>query len=177
VLASLGVGPKQVGNVIGGARAYVTRQARGPLFTELPVESEMVFRKLTGEQVLRVGWLDAVALRRAAKLNGFSELVITNLDGISAFPALALATRYLDAAGQARRDWAGTRGPASVRYVRIRPQALDHGATPARVGAILTPSQVVRAWRPFLERVAREVGVPVSRVSASPAGPLVRLDK
>jgi adenylosuccinate synthase len=170
-LASLGVAPQQVERVVGVARVYATRQARGAFVTEVPTSQERWFRHVTQEHVLRVGFLDAVALRYAARMNGFTELVLTCVDRVVGFDALPLATHYLDAHGAAHRAWPWPeRAPASVRYARVRP---DPGATSARVGPKTTSHQAVRAWEPFLSRVAREVGIPVSRVSASPAGPLV----
>lgn len=172
-LASLGVGPRHVERVIGVTRAYVTRQAQGPLFTEIPAADERAFRALTGEHVLRVGWLDAVALRGAARINGFTELLVTNVDGLAGFPAAALATGYLDAAGLVHRTWGRPElAPASIRYVRVRAADLD--ATARRVGPIHTrAAEAVAAWKPYLLRVAREVGLPIRHVSASAGGPLV----
>ena len=42
----------------------------------------------------RCGWLDAVVLRFAARLNGLTELVLNKLDVLSGIGPLQVATRY-----------------------------------------------------------------------------------
>ena len=42
----------------------------------------------------RCGWLDAVLLREAARLNGFTELVLTKLDVLSGLDELKICTAY-----------------------------------------------------------------------------------
>src|SRR5439155_216187 len=42
----------------------------------------------------RCGWLDLVALRYAARLNGLTSLALTKLDVLSAFVELPVCVRY-----------------------------------------------------------------------------------
>jgi adenylosuccinate synthase len=42
----------------------------------------------------RCGWLDLVALRYAARLNGITSLALTKLDVLSTFPELPVCTHY-----------------------------------------------------------------------------------
>ena len=49
---------------------------------------------MTG-RIRRCGWLDLVALRYAARLNGFTSLALTKLDVLSAFEELPVCVRYL----------------------------------------------------------------------------------
>ena len=42
----------------------------------------------------RVGWLDAVALRHAVRVNGINELALTKLDILSGIQTLNIATSY-----------------------------------------------------------------------------------
>jgi adenylosuccinate synthase len=42
----------------------------------------------------RCGWLDAVALQHAARINGLSELALTKLDILSGFDELKIAIAY-----------------------------------------------------------------------------------
>jgi adenylosuccinate synthase len=160
-LASLGVAPAAVSSVIGVTRAYATRQARGPFPTEIAAREERAFRLATREHVLRVGWLDAVALRTAARLNGFTELVVTSLDRVASLPEVKLATAYVEG-GRAHRLWPWPeRSPADIRYRSLMPDRASAG-----VGASAAPGS-------FLATVEREVGVPIERVSASASGPLL----
>jgi adenylosuccinate synthase len=95
-----GVGPKAIDEVWGVAKAYVTRVGEGPFPTELDddvgrhmLERGHEYGTTTGRQ-RRTGWLDLVALRYAARVNGLTGLAITKLDVLSGIDPLRLCTRY-----------------------------------------------------------------------------------
>ena len=96
----IGIGPTRIDAVIGVAKAYVTRVGEGPLPTEIEGRDQDRVRDLGGEfgtvtgRVRRCGWLDLVALRYAARLNGFTSLALTKLDVLSTFARLPVCTRY-----------------------------------------------------------------------------------
>jgi adenylosuccinate synthase len=103
-LVGLGIGPDQVDRVIGVVKAFQTRVGAGPFPTEL--HDEMAGRlRGTGSQPWdeygtttgrprRVGWLDLVLLRYAARINGLTELVMTKLDVLSGLPQIKFCTGY-----------------------------------------------------------------------------------
>src|SRR5581483_3120781 len=91
-LASAGIGPREVQDVVGIAKAYVTRVGAGPFPTEdLGADGERMgergleFGTTTGRK-RRCGWFDAVILRYASRLNGLTQLFLTKLDVLSGFP-------------------------------------------------------------------------------------------
>ncbi len=95
-----GVGPRDIDEVWGITKAYSTRVGSGPFPTELdgPLGDELrergaEFGTTTGRP-RRVGWLDLVALRYAARLNSLTALAITKLDVLSGQRTLAVGTRY-----------------------------------------------------------------------------------
>src|SRR3989440_8144405 len=100
-----GVGPKDIDEIWGIAKAYVTRVGAGPFPTELegPLADEI--REKGGEygpttgRSRRVGWLDLVALRYAARLNTMTALAVTKLDVLSGIDRLRVCTRYRGAEG------------------------------------------------------------------------------
>jgi adenylosuccinate synthase len=103
-LTGLGFGPSHVDKVVGVAKAFSTRVGGGPMPTELQGELAERLRG-TGERFWdeygtttgrprRCGWLDAVVLRYAAQVNGFTELVVTKLDVLSGFDELKIAAAY-----------------------------------------------------------------------------------
>ncbi len=103
-LTGLGFGPGQVDRVLGVAKAFSTRVGGGPMPTELTGELGDRLRG-TGEhhwdefgtttgRPRRCGWLDAVVLRYAAQVNGFTELFLTKLDVLSGFNELKIAVAY-----------------------------------------------------------------------------------
>src|SRR3954464_8309443 len=80
-----GVGPADIDEVWGVAKAYTTRVGAGPFPTELDDELGAFIRERGGERGTttgrdrRTGWIDLVALRYAARLNTLSALAITKL--------------------------------------------------------------------------------------------------
>src|SRR3954466_1067599 len=86
----LGIGPTRIGAVAGVAKAYLTRVGEGPFPSEAGPEASFALREAGGEfgtvtgRPRRCGWLDLVGLRYASRVNGFTELVLTKLDVLSA---------------------------------------------------------------------------------------------
>ena len=98
--AGAGVGPKDIDEVWGIAKAYATRVGAGPFPSELDDELGIAIREAGGEygtttgRARRVGWLDLVALRYAARINGLDHLAITKLDVLTGLGSLSVCTRY-----------------------------------------------------------------------------------
>jgi len=64
----------------------------------------------------RCGWLDAVILRYAARVSGFTELVLTKLDVLSGFDELKIATSYRVDGHEVSSGW--SRSKYATRYPR-----------------------------------------------------------
>jgi adenylosuccinate synthase len=96
----IGIGPKRIDSVLGVSKAYVTRVGEGPFPSEIEGRLQQRVRELGGEigtvtgRERRCGWLDLVALRYAARLNGLTELALTKLDVLSHFAELPVCVRY-----------------------------------------------------------------------------------
>jgi adenylosuccinate synthase len=96
----VGIGPTRINDVLGVAKAYVTRVGEGPFPTEIEGPDQERVRELgveygttTGRE-RRCGWLDLVGLRFAARVNGLTALALTKLDVLSAFAQIPVCTRY-----------------------------------------------------------------------------------
>lgn len=95
-----GVGPTHIKRVIGIAKAYTTRVGEGPFPTELNDELGDLLREKGAEfgtttgRARRCGWLDAVILRYAARINGLTDLAITKLDVMGEFDTIKICTAY-----------------------------------------------------------------------------------
>lgn len=107
--AGSGIGPCQLDYVLGITKAYATRVGGGPFPTELiydvasdkgdSVGKELgtrgrEFGATTGRQ-RRCGWFDAVALRRAAQVNGLTGVCLTKLDVLDELAEIKVCTHYL----------------------------------------------------------------------------------
>jgi adenylosuccinate synthase len=97
---SFGIGPNRIDEVLGVAKAYVTRVGEGPFPSEIvgPAHTRVQelgheFGTVTGRE-RRCGWLDLVALRFAVRVNGITSLALTKLDVLSEFSELPVCVRY-----------------------------------------------------------------------------------
>jgi adenylosuccinate synthase len=95
-----GLGPRAVDYVLGITKAYSTRVGGGPYPTELKDETGERLRKIGNEfgattgRPRRTGWLDMLALRYAARVNGLDGIAITKLDVLTGFETLKIAVGY-----------------------------------------------------------------------------------
>jgi adenylosuccinate synthase len=100
-----GVGPKDIDEAWGIAKAYVTRVGAGPFPTELEGELGDRIREAGHEfgtttgRPRRCGWLDLVGLKYAVRLNGLTGLAITKLDVLTGIDPLCVATEYIGPEG------------------------------------------------------------------------------
>jgi adenylosuccinate synthase len=106
-----GVGPKDIDDAWGIAKAYVPRVGAGPFPTELDDDMGDRLREAGGEfgtttgRPRRCGWLDLVALRYAVRLNGLTGLAITKLDVLTGIDPLLVATEYTGPEGARFREF------------------------------------------------------------------------
>jgi adenylosuccinate synthase len=98
--AGAGVGPGLITDVLGIVKAYSTRVGEGPFPSELfdrvgdrIQKKGAEFGATTGRK-RRCGWLDAVMLRNAARLNGLTGLVVTKLDVLGGLDEINICTAY-----------------------------------------------------------------------------------
>jgi adenylosuccinate synthase len=95
-----GLGPTAINKVIGISKAYTTRVGGGPFPTELEDELGERLRKVGDEfgattgRPRRCGWLDAVVLRYAARVNGLTGLALTKMDVLSGLKSVSICTAY-----------------------------------------------------------------------------------
>ena len=107
----IGIGPNRIDEVVGVAKAYVTRVGEGPFPTEIEGPDQERVRELGDEfgtvtgRERRCGWLDLVALRYAVRLNGITSLALTKLDVLSAFEELPVCVAYRLRDGSETRDF------------------------------------------------------------------------
>ena len=98
--AGRGLVRRSVGRVIGAAKAYTTRVGAGPFPTEMAEEIACTMREQGGEygtttgRARRIGWFDAVVVRKSARLNGLDSLAITHLDVLDKFDEIPLCVAY-----------------------------------------------------------------------------------
>src|SRR3954469_219286 len=165
-----GVGPKDIDEVWGVTKAYATRVGAGPFPTELDDDTGEELRRRGGEfgtttgRPRRTGWIDLVALKYAARINGLTALVITKLDVLSGHERLCVCTKYR-----------GAEGAVFERFPYH--QSVLHRVTPIYeqlpgwsedITECRTESDLPEAAREYLEYIADFIGVPVTLVGVGP---------
>lgn len=95
-----GVSPKAINDIIGVAKAYTTRVGEGPFPTEC-AEEQVGAMRIKGREFgtttgrpRRIGWFDAVVVRRAALLNGIERMAITHPDVLDDLEDIPVCVRY-----------------------------------------------------------------------------------
>ena len=105
-----GFGPMYLDYVMGITKAYTTRVGSGPFPTELHCEIGRYlgekgheFGTTTGRE-RRCGWFDAVALRRAVRINSITGICLTKLDVLDGLEEVNICVGYTDARGNSTNN-------------------------------------------------------------------------
>lgn len=163
-----GIGPKWLKEVYLVSKAYCTRVGEGPFFTELPNAEQEKLRKLGGEfgattgRPRRCGWLDLVALKYAARINGATGLVITKFDVLAGLGEIKIATDYIHQGKSISfvdaMDLQERGSEFEVKYENFLPIGL--------VGPKVSVfKDLPKTFRAICRRIEEYVGVPVKMVS------------
>jgi adenylosuccinate synthase len=169
LLAGAGLGPRDVGDVIGVSKAYVTRVGSGPFPSEDTGpggrhlgEVGREFGTVTG-RARRCGWFDAVLLRYAVRLNSLSELFLTKLDVLSGLSEIRLCTAYRHE-GLEYRDFP----PHQSIFHKAEPVYENHEGWSEDIRSATRMEELPASARAYIDRIADLAGVPVGRVSIGP---------
>src|SRR6184192_3714763 len=163
VTIGAGVGPKDIDEVWGVAKAYATRVGAGPFASELEDELGDRLREAGGEygtttgRPRRTGWLDLVALRYAVRINGLTALCITKLDVLSGIGSLLVATSYRGPEGATFKEFPYHQSilhKATADYTQL--DGWDEDITGAR-----TPEDLPEAARAYLRFIEEFLGIPI----------------
>ncbi|MDA8206560.1 MAG: adenylosuccinate synthase [Thermaerobacter sp.] len=161
-----GVGPTKIDRVYGVAKAYTTRVGDGPFPTELTdAVGEDIrtrgheFGTTTGRP-RRVGWLDAVVLRYAVRVNGLSGIAVTRLDVLDGLPSLKIATAY-EYQGARLTEFPDT----SWQFRDVVPVYETLPGWDQPIGSVRRLEDLPLNARLYLGRIEKAVGVPVVLVS------------
>ncbi len=96
----LGLAPSKIDKVLGIVKAYTTRVGSGPFPTELTDQLGQQIQQKGAEfgattgRPRRCGWLDSVALRYSAMINGLTGIALTKLDILDGISPLKIAKAY-----------------------------------------------------------------------------------
>ena len=167
--AGSGCGPRDIGFVLGIAKAYTTRVGEGPFPTELNDEiGERIgqtgaeFGTVTGRK-RRCGWFDAVLVRQTVITGGIDGIALTKLDVLDGFEEIKVCTGYR--LGTQKLDYLP---PDASEQAKIEPvyetlPGWRESTRGARSWAEL-PATAIK----YIRRVEELIGAPVALLSTSP---------
>ncbi|OLF81660.1 adenylosuccinate synthetase [Maricaulis sp. W15] len=167
--AGTGVGPRDVGYVLGIAKAYMTRVGEGPFPTELfDADGQSLgergheFGVVTGRK-RRCGWFDAVITRQTLQVGGVHGVALTKLDVLDGFKTIKVCVAYELNGERLDHLPAGKEAQAGVTPVYEELQGWEGSTAGARSWADL-PAEAVK----YVRRLEELIECPIALVSTSP---------
>jgi adenylosuccinate synthase len=172
-LVGLGVGPTSVRRVIGVTKAFTSRVGGGPFPCQLYGSTAERLRGggdnpwdeygTTTGRPRRVGWLDLVMVKQAARINGLTELAITKLDILSGLDSLSVCVAY-DLDGEqvdyVPSDW--------KRLARCLPLYEQVDGWTEEISGARRMTDLPVAAKNYVDTIASYSGVPISAISVGP---------
>ncbi len=170
--AAVGAGiPLQaITHVIGITKSYATSVGAGPFPTELDDATGAQLRNVGGEygattgRPRRCGWLDLVALRYAAFLNGVTEFAMTKLDVLDAFEVVKVCVGYRYPDGRVKRDSM----PDTPCMAQVEPEYVELAGWLESTAQCRTWSDLPAAARAFVNFVEQQTEVDITYVGVGP---------
>ncbi len=166
-----GYGPKMIDEVIGVAKAYVTRVGEGPFVTELTDETGDKIREVGHEfgvttgRPRRCGWFDAVTMRYAVLVGGLTTIALTKIDVFDEFDEIKVCTAYKDT----RDGKIYTSYPTDVyMHKYLEPVYETHKGWKTSLTEIREYEKLPENAKEYLARLEELLGVPISIVSVGP---------
>lgn len=162
----LGISPRQIDNITGIFKAYITRVGGGPFPTELEDEIGKLIREkgreygTTTGRPRRCGWFDVVAGKYSMLINGFTSIALTRLDVLDELETLKICKTYIFK-GEYTTDF-----PSLVEHLaQCQPvyETLPGWKTP--ISNIRKFSDLPKEARNYVEKIESSLDCPVKIVS------------
>jgi adenylosuccinate synthase len=164
-----GIGPIEVSEVWGVAKAYTTRVGEGPFPTELADKTGELLRSRGNEfgtttgRPRRCGWLDLVALRYAARVNGLTGLCITKLDVLDELDTIKVCTAY-----KYKNETLEELPPAQAVFSKVEPVYEELPGWQSDISGATSIQDLPDKTIDYLNFIIKNVRVPISLVSVGP---------
>jgi adenylosuccinate synthase len=169
VCTGLGVPATAIQEVLAVVKAYTTRVGDGPFPTEMDAEFGDRVRRAGNEfgtttgRPRRCGWLDAVGLCYASRLNGFTQLGIAKLDVLDRVETLRIAVAYEFRGNQTNTFPASLSALEECRPIYEEMPGWQSDTTACREYGSLPENA-----RRYLARIEELLEVPVTMISVGP---------
>ncbi|MDX2117574.1 MAG: adenylosuccinate synthase [Planctomycetota bacterium] len=164
-----GIPVQRLGRTVGVMKAYTTRVGGGPMPTELTDATAHRIRErgreygTTTGRPRRVGWLDLVALKYAAMLNGITSVSLMMLDVLAGFETIKVCTAY------------EVRGKRTERFIadahdlaKATPIFTELPGYGDEVSAARRRDELPDNCRRYIDFIEKSLGVPAMLLSVGP---------
>ena len=166
-----GYGPCMIDEVVGVAKAYVTRVGEGPFVTELSNETGDKIREIGHEfgvttgRPRRCGWFDAVVMKYAVLVGGLTSVALTKIDVFDQFDEIKVCTAYKDTRNGKIYDYY----PTDV-YIHkyLEPIYETHQGWNEAITGIREYDKLPENAKKYLTRLEELIDCPISIVSVGP---------
>jgi adenylosuccinate synthase len=164
-----GVPGRALASVIGIMKAYTTRVGLGPMPTEIHGELAQTIRDRGGEygtttgRPRRIGWLDLVALRYSAMVNGVTHVAMTMLDVLGGVDEIKVCSAY-DVGGEKTDRFL----PDGADLAMASPMFETLPGFGQDIAECRSMSDLPDRARALVDRVESALGVPVAFVGVGP---------
>uniref|UniRef100_A0A831UBE1 Adenylosuccinate synthetase n=1 Tax=Geobacter metallireducens TaxID=28232 RepID=A0A831UBE1_GEOME len=164
-----GVGPREIHEIIGISKAYVTRVGSGPFPTELLDANGEKLRQAGNEfgsttgRPRRCGWFDAMVVRFAVRVNGLTGVALTKLDVLNDFDTIRICTGYTYE-GKPVEDL-----PANLAvFEKCQPVYEEMPGWQCDIRGVRRFEDLPEKARRYVQRLEELIGCPIVLVSVGP---------
>lgn len=169
VCTGTGIGAKDIGEVYGVLKAYSSKVGEGPYLTEQDNEIGDTIRELgheygtTTKRPRRCGWLDLVALKYAARINGLTGLAVNHLDTVGKLDKIKLCVAY-NHNGKVSMDYS-----TNPTYIsNCEPIYEEFEGDFGDLSGIKNRSDLPKNAQVYLNRIEEIVKVPIKFIGTGP---------
>lgn len=169
VCTGTGVGARDIGEVYGVLKAYSSKVGEGPFLTEQDNEIGDTIRELgheygtTTKRPRRCGWLDLVALKYSARINGLTGLCVNHLDTIGKLDTIKLCVSYVHN-GKVSMDYS-----TNPTYIsNCEPVYEEFPGNFGDLSGIKSRDDLPENAKNYLNRIEEIVNVPIKFIGTGP---------
>ncbi|RII28761.1 MAG: adenylosuccinate synthase [Geobacter sp.] len=164
-----GVSPRDIHEIIGISKAYITRVGSGPFPTEL-LDATGEQLRTTGHEFgattgrpRRCGWFDALVAKYSVRVNGLTGIALTKLDVLDHFATIKVCTAY-SCNGEVLDEL-----PADLDlFEKCRPVYEELPGWDTDISKIRNFADLPENARNYVKRLEQLAGCPIVMVSVGP---------
>ena len=166
-----GIPPYTITEITTVVKAYSSAVGAGAFVSEIFGEEAEELRKRGGDKgeygattgrPRRVGWFDAVATRYGCRMQGATEVALTVLDPLGYLKEIPICVGY-EIDGEITKDF-----PTTSRLEKAKPVLETLPGWNCDIRGIREYDRLPEACRAYIERIEKEIEVPVTLVSNGP---------